>query len=199
MTSYRLPFDLIPQLYHTVEISPEVTSAMIEGEDGEKIAIEKIAKAWTKRADEAVSKNLPEPVFGIEIIRRYGFTASEREKLADTATQEREQMVKILSLRKKIVGETGKTTAEVQAKMLDLESGGELDWLEPYMEDLMGLQAGNNPKPYDGLATTLYIRRAIPDWVEADTKALHPRIRQELTDFDQLENSDEEPPKKSEP
>jgi hypothetical protein len=203
--NFRLPFELPVQKFYQVTVSPEVAGIMMAGDEMEREAIELIAENWTQRStpapilDPATGvQTIPAPTaipFGLSIPHCWGFKASERKQLTAASQTDRVKIGEVLKLVKSVATKTGKPVKEIQQAFMQAEQGGlDLELLDGCMDEFLALQDLNKPTPYNDIADTLYMQRVIPSWRTELTIALHPAIRQELTDFgyEESEGADSE-------
>lgn len=191
----KLPFDLPDRIYQTIEIAPEIVGVMLSGSPQEIESIESIAQYWENNKDSV-------PVFGVRIVRKFGFSAPELKRLRDDSAARRSAAIASMELIKKISIETGKHVNDIQRDIAiqqaiaegnkveaveGEEEGTEIDYLIPYMGQFLEIDEQLKNAISETMPLTILMQRAIHNWRDELTASLHPNIIESLNALLDLE------------
>jgi hypothetical protein len=177
---YLLPYDVSPKEIAVIPIAPEVAAIMLDGDENEIEAIERILEAWTELKDQD-----PDAEFGLHIPRKYGFSAPEEKYRADEKAAQRETAARAIELTKAIAEGKKITFSEAEKVLTQLQSGeGALSFAAEFPEIMEQAQSMADQAVTGGYKVeTIFLRRAIRDWPEHLTEYLHREILESLSEF----------------
>jgi hypothetical protein len=177
--NYILPFDVAPKQVAFIPISAEVVSVMLNGDEKEVEAIERILEKWTALNDESPTE------FGLQIQRRYGFSVAEEKFRADEKAQQRKTTELSIEIVKTIAQKEGIKFEEAEALLAQVRSGqGSVTFAQKHPEIVgLVLEMGELTSTPLYKVETIYMRRFIPDWPETLTEYLHREILEALAAF----------------
>ena len=177
--NYILPFDVAPKQVAFIPISAEVVSVMLNGDEKEVEAIERILEKWTALNNESPTE------FGLQIQRRYGFSVAEEKFRADEKAQQRKTTELSIEIVKTIAQKDGINMDEAEAILRRIQGGeGSIAFAQKYpevMSEALEIGALTSTPLYK--VETIYMRRFIPDWPETLTEYLHREILEALAAF----------------
>jgi hypothetical protein len=177
--NYVLPYDVSPKEVAIIPIAPEVVAIMLDGDDNEVEAIERILEKWTE-----LKETDSDAEFGLHIPRKYGFSAPEEKYRIDEKAQQREVTRKAIELTKSIAETKGISMKEAEEVLKQLQSGdGAISFAAEFPEIMEQAEAMVDASAISYKAETIFMRRYIKDWPEHLTEYLHREILDALNGF----------------